>query len=115
MLITVPATPADMGFDWLSLGKEVGIGGVLGFALGYAAKKTLKLALIAAALLILLAVALETKGILTIHWANLESASQSVKPDRMLASASDIIQRISGYIPGSGSFVLCFWLGFKKA
>lgn len=119
-MIIATASQANMpdigGFDWLSMGKEVGIGGILGFALGYAAKKALKLALITAALLLLLAVALETKGILTIHWGNLESAySQNVKPDHMLASASDIVQRISGYIPGSGSFILCFWLGFKKA
>jgi uncharacterized membrane protein (Fun14 family) len=102
-------------FNWSELGKDVGIGGVLGFALGYAAKKAMKFVLISVALLLLLAVALETRGLISINWNGLETAySQNVKPDAVMSSASAIVERIGALVPSSASFVVGFWLGFKK-
>ncbi len=117
-MVTAPAPqvlPDLAGWDWAALGKEVGIGGVLGFALGYAAKKAMKLVLIGAALLVLLAVALETRGIISINWGSLETVySNNVQPDRVVSTLSGAVQHIGGFVPGSGSFIVGFWLGFKK-
>ncbi|HHW09105.1 MAG TPA: hypothetical protein GXX29_03925 [Firmicutes bacterium] len=101
--------------NWTELGKEVGIGAVLGFAVGFAAKKAMKMVLILVALIILILVALETQNIITIHWDYAESAFQkAAEPEKFLEIVSNFFQKIARYIPGSGSFILGCWLGFRK-
>jgi uncharacterized membrane protein (Fun14 family) len=117
-MIPAPAflqMPSLPDWDWTGLGTEIGLGALAGFAVGYTAKKALKLVLIFIALMLLLAVALETHGIITVHWQTLEAGySKAVRPEVLM----DSFERLGGYVgrvlPASGGFVLGCVLGFKR-
>jgi uncharacterized membrane protein (Fun14 family) len=102
-------------WDWTALGKELGLGGVLGFAVGFAAKKAIKLVLVVAALLLLLAVALETQGIISIHWTALEASyTKALRPEEVATSLRRLAQNVGRMIPLSGGFVLGCVIGFRR-
>ena len=102
-------------WDWAPLGKELGLGGVLGFAVGFAAKKAMKLMLLVAALLLLLGVALETRGIISIHWTSLEAAyTNAFRPQAITSSLHRLVQTVGRMIPLSGGFAVGCALGFRR-
>jgi uncharacterized membrane protein (Fun14 family) len=102
-------------FDWTGLGKELGLAAVLGFAVGYAAKKAMKLVLLVAALLLLLAVALETKGLVTIHWGALETSyNKAVDPDALSSTFQHLVQTVGNALPSTSGFALGCAIGFRR-
>jgi uncharacterized membrane protein (Fun14 family) len=101
--------------DWSDLGKEVGLGAIFGFAVGYAAKKAMKVVLVVAGVLLLLAVLFEQKGIIAVKWDVLEATyARTVKPRAVTGALTQFAQRLGRLIPVSGGFVAGFVLGFRS-
>lgn len=105
-------------WDWGGIGKEAGLGAVLGFAVGYAAKKAMKLVIVGVALILLLMVALETQGLIAIKWSALESAySRAIQPETIAGvtgTVHGLVQKLERLIPVSGGFVAGCYFGFRK-
>jgi len=101
--------------DWPLFGKQVGLGLVLGFAIGYAAKKALQIALVALGLLVLTLVVLQSYGFISIHWNQIESVyNQSLPPDGLDSVLRGWIDSLAAIIPGAGGFTIGFFWGLKK-
>lgn len=114
-LTSLPAVPGISDWDWTGLGKELGLGAVLGFAVGYAAKKAIKLVMLVAALLLLLAVALETKGLITIHWDALETTyTHAVQPDALSGTFHNVVTTIGKALPATSGFAVGCAIGFQR-
>ena len=91
---------------------QLGGGGVLGFAAGYAAKKLLKLILIVVGIFTMGLLALEYKGWISIHY---DAIARSIEEALTGAagSAASLKSHILANVPFAGSFLLGFALGFK--
>ena len=74
-----PTTPLPdfNAFDWTGLGKQLGLGAILGFALGYLAKKAMKGVLLFVGRFCCYW-SLETQGLITINWPALEDGYNQV-------------------------------------
>src|SRR5690606_41999802 len=96
--------PIGGSIDWPVIGQQVGLGMLLGFAVGYLAKKALKVALVVAGILFLLLVGLQHYDFIAINWTRMEETySQALNPP----SALDPVMRRSGdplavATPGAG-------------
>lgn len=102
--------------DWPVVGKQVGLGMLLGFAVGYVAKKALKIAFIVTGILFLTLVGLQHYDVISINWARIEAAySQAVNPpggfDSLLRGWVDSLAAV---IPGAGGFAVGFFWGMRK-
>ena len=102
--------------DWPVVGKQVGLGLLLGFALGYTAKKALKVALVATGLLLLVLVGLNEVGFISIHWTKIEAAyNETLNPPGGFGQLlQGWVDSLAAVIPGAGGFTLGFFLGLKK-
>lgn len=102
--------------DLGQIGGQVGLGFILGVAVGYAAKKTLRITLLLTGALVVLGVALQQYGFISINWERLEN----IYNEKVLAvgGTEALIDTASSslaqYLPFGGSFVLGFALGFRK-
>jgi uncharacterized membrane protein (Fun14 family) len=107
--------PGLNAFDWTGLGKQLGLGAILGFALGYLAKKAMKAVLLFVGLLLLLLVALETQGLITINWLAFEDGyNQAMAADTLGTTFNSINAYIGKVLPSAAGFVVGFLLGFRK-
>lgn len=91
---------------------QVGVGGILGFVVGYALKKVVKLVLVLAGLFVMILAYLGLRGVITVNFEALESLISSG-----LASGSQfvgVIAAIIAALPFAGSFLAGFLLGLKK-
>lgn len=112
-----PTTPLSgfNAFDWTGLGKQLGLGAILGFAMGYLTKKAMKAVLLFVGLLLLLLVALETQGLITINWTALEAGyNKAVAADTLGTTFNSISTYIGKVLPSATGFVFGFVLGFRK-
>ena len=102
--------------DWPVFGKQVGLGFVLGFAIGYVAKKALKIALVAVGILVLALVVLQNYGFISIHWQEIESVyNETLNPPGGLDSVvRGWVDSLAAVLPGAGGFTIGFFLGLKK-
>ncbi|HNX75454.1 MAG TPA: FUN14 domain-containing protein [Candidatus Rifleibacterium sp.] len=99
--------PPDIKFMIATLGG----GGVAGWAVGYTLKKVAKmLALIIGVAFISLQV-LAFKNYIYIDWARIKSA---VPGESLEDSASGLMSILTYNLPFAGSFIVGFWLGFRK-
>ena len=98
------------GYD--DLISQVGIGGVLGFVIGYALKKILKFLLVLIGLFSALLLYLGFEGFITIHYGKIEEVFTTFIEN----SGTDLAlpSFIGTNIPLAGSFALGFSLGIKK-
>lgn len=102
--------------DWPLLGKQVGFGLVLGFAVGYAAKKFLQIAFITVGVLLVVLVALQHYELISIHWARIEAVyNDAVNPPGGLdAAVRGWVDSLAAVIPGATGFALGFFWGLRK-
>ena len=106
------AEEAVTGDPMVGLLFQLGGGGILGFAAGYAAKKLLKLILIIVGLFTMGLLALEYKGWISIHYdAIVRSIEEALTG--AAGGAASLKSHILANIPFAGSFLLGFTLGFK--
>jgi uncharacterized membrane protein (Fun14 family) len=94
-----------------SLGYQLGIGGIGGFIVGYAAKKISKLIVIVLGLFIVALLYLGVRGIISINYDALWNALANSLG--MAESAFSWIVGVISLLPFAGSFIVGFLLGFK--
>jgi len=102
--------------DWPLVGKQVGLGMLLGFAVGYVAKKAVKVALIVAGVLFLILAGLQHYDLISINWTRVEAVySQAVNPPGGLDNAlRNWVDSLAAVIPGAGGFAVGFFWGLRK-
>lgn len=101
------AIPPDIKFALMTLGG----GGIAGWAVGFTLKKFAKLAALVVGIGFLSLQLLAFNKFITIDW----NAIKSAVPDESLErSATSIMSIITYNLPFAGSFVIGFWLGFRK-
>lgn len=103
------------GIDWAFLGQRVGLGALLGLAVGYTAKKALKVVLIVLAVVLLLLLGLQSLDMITINWHVVEQAYTQAfqQPTGIIGRLTDWAGELSVLIPVAGSFTLGFVIGFR--
>ncbi|MBE3576143.1 MAG: hypothetical protein IMX00_00355 [Limnochordales bacterium] len=101
--------------SWGVLGSQVGLGVILGLAVGYTAKKALRIALLLLGITVIAGVYLTRSGFITVNWESVEAAYEAYVNGR--GGLGGLIKEwasfLSGYIPVSGSFLVGFVLGFR--
>tara|TARA_B100001013_G_C24251403_1_gene301173 strand:+ start:203 stop:520 length:318 start_codon:yes stop_codon:yes gene_type:complete len=91
---------------------QIGIGGILGFVIGYAIKKILKFLLVLLGLFSALLIYLEFEGFVTIHYNKVEEVFTNFIENYGTEVA--LPSFIATNIPLAGSFALGFAFGIKK-
>lgn len=102
--------------DWPLFGKQAGIGFVLGFAVGFAAKKVLKVAFIAVGVLLVILVTLQHYDMVSIHWSHIEAVyNDAVNPPGGLnATVKGWVDSLAAIVPGAGGFAFGFLWGMRR-
>lgn len=120
--------------DPLSLGLEVGGGGILGFLTGYAAKKVVKIVAILIGAQLALFKFLETRGVLEVNWEALytgaanttKAAANATMGGNQTGNATSeaggsagaagggLFESLLSTLPVGGSFAAGAFVGFKK-
>jgi uncharacterized membrane protein (Fun14 family) len=113
-----------MNFDLGNLATSVGIGGGLGFLVGYAVKKIFKIILVLAGLSIATLSYLQLQGIVAVNWDKLDSAARgtltgfnatSQLPAVAPALGEQILTAMSNSgIPLTGGLAAGFAFGFSR-
>jgi uncharacterized membrane protein (Fun14 family) len=113
-----------MNFDLGNLATSVGIGGGLGFLVGYAVKKIFKIILVLAGLSIATLSYLQFQGIVAVNWDKLDSAARgtltsfnatSQFPAVAPALGEQILTAMSNSgIPLTGGLAAGFAFGFSR-
>lgn len=108
--------PSDGEDDGLAIAlpyvTEASFFAIIGFALGYASKKVLKIGLIVLALLFVAVQVLSWQGILTIDW---QRAVDVVNDLILDINENDTVgEVIKNRLPGAGGLVVGYALGFRK-
>lgn len=103
------ATPLERSLPYVT---ESSLFGLLGFALGYASRKFVKLALIALALFFVGLQALSWMGAVTIDWGVLVSKLNAWIFD--LQENESMTAFLTRRIPSGGGLVLGYWVGFAR-
>jgi uncharacterized membrane protein (Fun14 family) len=91
---------------------QIGVGGILGFLVGFALKKVVKLVMVVAGLFVMVLAYLGLRGVISVDFKALEDLISSG-----LASGSQFVQIIVSIItalPFAGTFVVGFLLGLRK-
>ncbi|RLE50062.1 MAG: hypothetical protein DRJ31_02715 [Candidatus Methanomethylicota archaeon] len=94
-----------------SLIAQLGFGGLVGFVVGYAVKKILKLMLILLGLYAASLAYLAHRGFITINYDKFTEAFQSLTS--MIQGGFNLPDFLTTNIPFAGSLIVGFWLGFK--
>ena len=109
--------------DPLSLGVEVGGGGVLGFLTGYTAKKVVKVIAVLIGAQLALFKFLETRGVLEVNWERLytgagnataTAANATVGNGNSGGSNGGLFESIISVLPVGGGFAVGALAGFKR-
>lgn len=102
--------------DWPIVGTQAGLGLLLGFAIGFTAKKVLQIALIVVGVLVLILVALQNYDIISIHWQRIEDVYHSSinPPGGFETMLKAWIESLAAIIPGAGGFTAGFFWGLRK-
>jgi uncharacterized membrane protein (Fun14 family) len=91
----------DMTFDFGTIATSVGIGGGVGFLLGYAIKKVIKIVLVLAGLSIAALSYMQMQGIVAINWDKLDGATRGT-----FAGLGNVTEHFPSMLPGLGDHVL---------
>lgn len=110
----VKALP-DLSLNWPLAGAELGLGGLVGFAIGYFFKKSLKVAFLAAGCISLVLVLLSQLDLVSIQWGAIErtysSAVEGAGGSRQILES--IIQWLTDRVPLGGGLTIGFLVGMK--
>lgn len=103
----LPALPPDVKFALVTLGG----GGIAGWAVGFTLKKFAKMAALVVGVAFISLQLLAFNKFITIDWEAIKSA---VPDESIEQSATSVMQIITYNLPFAGSFLVGFWLGFRK-
>lgn len=100
---------------WQFLAQRIGLGALLGLAVGYTAKKALKVVLVIVAVLLLVLLLLQHYDFIQINWHIIEGMYQETLQHEggIIGRFSDWASRLGDMLPVAGSFVVGFLIGFK--
>ena len=101
--------------NWPILGQQIGLGALLGLAVGYTAKKALKIGLIIMGILALTLLLLETYEFITINWENIENFYETLvdNPSGILGHLTEWAKSLASSLPLAGSFIAGFLIGLR--
>lgn len=99
------------GVDLNGLVVQLGAGGLVGFVVGYAVKKLLKVFLVILGLGIVALMALSYLGVITVNWNKFLEIVSSIIPK--VTEVTGPLQQIANALPFAGAFVAGFILGLK--
>jgi uncharacterized membrane protein (Fun14 family) len=91
---------------------QIGAGGILGFIVGYAVKKLLKVLAVIIGLFALALIYLGYTGIINVNYDKLTVAIEGIIGK--LNGASALISPIIASLPFAGTFIIGAVIGFKK-
>ncbi|GAB6147996.1 FUN14 domain-containing protein [Stetteria hydrogenophila] len=97
---------------WTTILFQLGGGGILGFAAGYAFKKLLKLVLLVVGVFVIGLLALEYKGWVSVNYTALANSIERALTGGASAAAG-VKSHIIANLPFAGAFLAGFALGFK--
>lgn len=103
----LPMLPPEVKFALFTLGG----GGIAGWAVGFTLKKFAKMAALVVGVAFISLQLLAFNNFITIDWEAIKSA---VPDETIEQSAVSIMQIITYNLPFAGSFLVGFWLGFRK-
>ncbi len=99
--------------DWSALLFPLGLSFVVGFAMGYALRQFLRLALLIAGCVLLGVFGLQYAGVIEVDWSSMEEPFETVRG--WLAEQTDGFREfINGKLPSAGSAGAGLWVGFRK-
>jgi len=90
---------------------QLGTGGVLGFVVGYAIKKMIKIAIVVMGIFAALLIYLEYEGIINVNYDKFAGLIE--RASGLSGEASQWILPIIAHLPFAGSFIVGAALGFK--
>jgi len=91
---------------------QLGAGGILGFIVGYAVKKVIKILAVIAGLFALVLIYLGYTDIISVNYTKLVEAVEGLMGG--LGGASQLVSPIVASLPFAGSFLVGAALGLKK-
>jgi len=103
----LPTLPPDVKFALFTLGG----GGIAGWAVGFTLKKFAKMAALVVGVAFISLQLLAFNKFITIDW---EAIKNCVPDESIEQSATSVLQIVTYNLPFAGSFVVGFWLGFRK-
>lgn len=101
------SVPPEMRFNIVTLGT----GGLAGWAVGYTLKKFAKLAAIIVGISFLSIQLLAFNHFITIDWERIKAA---VPDESIENSGMALMSAVTYNIPFAGTFLVGFWMGFRK-
>lgn len=101
------ALPDDVKFILMTLGG----GGLAGWAVGFTLKKVAKLAALVLGIGFISIQYLAYNRYITIDWERIKT---TVPDESIEQSASSLMSVLTYNLPFAGSFVVGFWMGFRK-
>lgn len=101
--------------NWGILAQQVGLGALLGLAVGYTTKKALKIALVIVGVLLLALLVLQNYNFININWEVVEETytQRFQHPGGVVGYLADWATHIDTLLPVAGSFVVGFLIGLK--
>lgn len=91
---------------------QLGGGGLIGFAVGYAVKKLFKLLLVVAGLGLLSLLYLSYKGYVAVDWKKIGLTVKGLT-EKLIGKGSGWIETLAGNLPFAGAFLVGLALGLK--
>ncbi len=100
-----------LGSDGKFMLTTLGAGGIAGWAVGYTLKKVAKIFALILGVTFISLQYLAYKNIITVDWNKVQNA---VDKQHLEQSAQGFMSIITYNLPFAGTFLIGFWLGFKK-
>ncbi len=100
-----------LGSDGKFLLATLGGGGIAGWAVGYTLKKVAKVVAIFLGVTFITLQYLAYKHVITVDWSKVQNA---VDKQHLEKSAEGLMSILTYNLPFAGSFIVGFWLGFRK-
>ncbi|ASJ16785.1 hypothetical protein A3L04_06700 [Thermococcus chitonophagus] len=98
-----------MDLNLMGITGDVGVGALVGFIIGYALKKFMKIVMALIGAYVLSLFWLQQKGVITINTDALFNLTKQATEATL-----SLADKALGILPGSTAFIAGFYLGFKK-
>lgn len=109
------AAGVDLELNWWPFISQLGVGGIAGFAVGYALKKVGKVLAVLLGLLFVALQLLASQGFLTVHWNEVEArVDPLLQTDSLAGLWQRLIDVLTYNLAFAGAFVPGLVLGLRR-